>query len=152
MHSKCYRLSSFTIISFLLLLHPHFDETGAVHDLILKFHYLISMMLILIKLHVSSCDFKILIILISVQNLVRLRWEEFNPSEHRNFSNVAVELMSEIADPYEEWALKSQTAALVAEVFNTLPLQPSFFLICYLRLSFFSYVSFFIFFLGLYFR
>ncbi|KAA3486393.1 Exportin-1/Importin-beta-like protein [Gossypium australe] len=51
-----------------------------------------------------------------LQHLVRLRWEEFSPSERRNFSNVAVELMSEIADPCEEWALKSQTAALVAEV------------------------------------
>ncbi|PPD68968.1 hypothetical protein GOBAR_DD34150 [Gossypium barbadense] len=49
-------------------------------------------------------------------HLVRLRWEEFSLSERRNFSNVAVELMSEIADPCEEWALKSQTAALVAEV------------------------------------
>ncbi|KAK8261733.1 hypothetical protein V6Z11_D13G209400 [Gossypium hirsutum] len=51
-----------------------------------------------------------------LQHLVRLRWEEFSLSERRNFSNVAVELMSEIADPCEEWALKSQTAALVAEV------------------------------------
>ncbi|KAL4323981.1 hypothetical protein GQ457_11G015570 [Hibiscus cannabinus] len=51
-----------------------------------------------------------------LQHLVRLRWEEFSPLERRNFSNVAVELMSEMADPCEEWALKSQTAALVAEV------------------------------------
>ncbi|XVF06240.1 hypothetical protein REPUB_Repub06bG0030700 [Reevesia pubescens] len=51
-----------------------------------------------------------------LQHLVRLRWEEFDPLERRNFANVAVELMSEIADPCEEWALKSQTAALVAEM------------------------------------
>ncbi|XVF42101.1 hypothetical protein PTKIN_Ptkin01aG0333100 [Pterospermum kingtungense] len=51
-----------------------------------------------------------------LQHLVRLRWEEFGPLERRNFANVAVELMSEIADPCEEWALKSQTAALVAEI------------------------------------
>ncbi|XWS64638.1 hypothetical protein CRYUN_Cryun05aG0020000 [Craigia yunnanensis] len=51
-----------------------------------------------------------------MQHLVRLRWEEFDPLERRNFANVAVELMSEIADPCEEWALKSHTAALVAEI------------------------------------
>ncbi|OMO98918.1 Exportin-1/Importin-beta-like protein [Corchorus olitorius] len=50
-----------------------------------------------------------------LQHLVRLRWEEFGPLERRNFANVAVELMSEMADPCAEWALKSQTAALVAE-------------------------------------
>ncbi|XP_004291993.1 PREDICTED: protein HASTY 1 [Fragaria vesca subsp. vesca] len=51
-----------------------------------------------------------------LQHLVRLRWEELNPTEHRNFANVTVDLMSEIANPSEEWALKSQTAALVAEI------------------------------------
>ncbi|XP_050384104.1 protein HASTY 1 [Argentina anserina] len=51
-----------------------------------------------------------------LQHLVRLRWEELNPTEHRNFANVTVDLMSDIANPSEEWALKSQTAALVAEI------------------------------------
>lgn len=51
-----------------------------------------------------------------MQHLVRLRWEELNPTEHRNFANVTIDLMSDIANPSEEWALKSQTAALVAEV------------------------------------
>lgn len=50
---------------------------------------------------------------------MRLRWEELSPAEHRNFANVAVELMSDMANPCEEWALKSQTAALVAEVYLT---------------------------------
>ena len=50
------------------------------------------------------------------QHLVRLRWEELSSTEHRDFANVAVELMSNMANPCEEWALKSQTAALVAEV------------------------------------
>ncbi|XP_024952008.2 protein HASTY 1 isoform X3 [Citrus sinensis] len=49
-------------------------------------------------------------------HLVRLRWDELNPTERGDFANVAVDLMSEIADPCEEWALKSQTAALVAEI------------------------------------
>ncbi|MFQ6650113.1 hypothetical protein Gotur_022745 [Gossypium turneri] len=49
-------------------------------------------------------------------HLVRFRWEEFGPLEHRNFANATFELMSEIADNCEEWALKSQTAALVAEI------------------------------------
>ena len=48
---------------------------------------------------------------------MRLRWEELSPTERRNFANLSVDLMSEIADYGEEWALKSQTAALVAEVF-----------------------------------
>ncbi|KAL5566976.1 hypothetical protein UlMin_030140 [Ulmus minor] len=51
-----------------------------------------------------------------LQHLVRLRWEELSSTEHRNFANFAVDLMSEIANPCEEWALKSQTAALVAEI------------------------------------
>ncbi|KAF3454376.1 hypothetical protein FNV43_RR04823 [Rhamnella rubrinervis] len=51
-----------------------------------------------------------------LQHLVRLRWEELSPVERRNFANVALDLMSEIANPCEEWALKSQTAALVAEI------------------------------------
>lgn len=53
-----------------------------------------------------------------LQHLVRLRWDELSSEEHRNFANVAVELMSEMANPCEEWPLKSQTAALVAEVFT----------------------------------
>ncbi|KAJ4849692.1 histone deacetylase [Turnera subulata] len=51
-----------------------------------------------------------------LQHLVRLRWDELSPPERRNFANVAFELMSDIANPCEEWALKSQTAALVAEI------------------------------------
>lgn len=51
-----------------------------------------------------------------LQHLVRLRWEELSSTERRDFANVAVDLMSEIANPCEEWALKSQTAALVAEI------------------------------------
>ncbi|XP_028770748.1 protein HASTY 1 [Neltuma alba] len=51
-----------------------------------------------------------------LQHLVRLRWDELSPSERKNFANLSVDLMSEIADPCEEWALKSQTAALVAEI------------------------------------
>lgn len=52
-----------------------------------------------------------------LQHLVRFRWEELSPVERRNFANVALDVMSEIANPSEEWALKSQTAALVAEVY-----------------------------------
>ncbi|KAG9457578.1 hypothetical protein H6P81_002086 [Aristolochia fimbriata] len=51
-----------------------------------------------------------------LQHLVRLRWDELNNEERRNFANLAMGLISEIASPQEEWALKSQTAALVAEV------------------------------------
>ena len=62
----------------------------------------------------SNCNISYLCLL---QHLVRLRWEELSSTEHRNFANFAVDLMSEIASPCEEWALKSQTAALVAEVY-----------------------------------
>ncbi|KAG2244157.1 hypothetical protein Bca52824_094015 [Brassica carinata] len=51
-----------------------------------------------------------------LQHLVRLRWEELSPSERRDFAKVSVDLMSEIANPSEEWSLKSQSAALVAEI------------------------------------
>ncbi|MQM03444.1 hypothetical protein Taro_036230, partial [Colocasia esculenta] len=51
-----------------------------------------------------------------LQHLVRLRWDELNSSERRTFANAAVDLLSEMANGHEEWALKSQTAALVAEV------------------------------------
>ena len=48
---------------------------------------------------------------------MRLRWDELSPIDRKNFATVAVDLMSEVANPCEEWALKSQMAALVAEVF-----------------------------------
>ncbi|KAL3516211.1 hypothetical protein ACH5RR_023113 [Cinchona calisaya] len=51
-----------------------------------------------------------------LQHLVKLRWDELNPTEKGNFAKMAVDLMSEMANPCEEWALKSQTAALVAEI------------------------------------
>lgn len=51
-----------------------------------------------------------------LQHLVRLRWEELSPGECKNFAYLSLDLMSELADPCEGWALKSQTAALVAEV------------------------------------
>ncbi|GFZ02831.1 ARM repeat superfamily protein [Actinidia rufa] len=51
-----------------------------------------------------------------LQHLVRLRWDELSPTDRKNFATVAVDLMSEIANPCEEWALKSQMAALVAEI------------------------------------
>ena len=52
-----------------------------------------------------------------LQHLVRFRWDEFSITEQKEFANVAVNLISEMTSPQEEWALKSQTAALVAEVF-----------------------------------
>ncbi|KQK04284.1 protein HASTY 1 isoform X2 [Brachypodium distachyon] len=51
-----------------------------------------------------------------LQHLVRLRWEELSVAERNEFANLTVNLMSEVIGPREEWALKSQTAALVAEV------------------------------------
>ncbi|KAL9272187.1 HASTY 1-like protein [Drosera capensis] len=51
-----------------------------------------------------------------LQHLVRQRWEELSSTERRDFANMAVDLMREVADPSQEWALKSQTSALVAEI------------------------------------
>ncbi|KAK1410770.1 hypothetical protein QVD17_37309 [Tagetes erecta] len=51
-----------------------------------------------------------------LQHLVRLRWDELSPEERREFAKVSIDLMNEIANSSEEWALKSQTAALVAEI------------------------------------
>ncbi|ESQ49570.1 hypothetical protein EUTSA_v10022131mg, partial [Eutrema salsugineum] len=51
-----------------------------------------------------------------LQHLVRLRWDELSPPERRDVVNVSIELMSEIANACENWPLKSQSAALVAEI------------------------------------
>ncbi|KAK4800557.1 hypothetical protein SAY86_021044 [Trapa natans] len=51
-----------------------------------------------------------------LQHLVRQRWEELSPEERINFANIAVELMSESANSSEQWAIKSQTAVLIAEI------------------------------------
>ncbi|CAM8926022.1 unnamed protein product [Rhodiola kirilowii] len=51
-----------------------------------------------------------------LQHLVRLRWEELSPIEHMNFADLSIKLLSDIADNCQEWALKSQAAALVAEI------------------------------------
>ncbi|PKA60395.1 Protein HASTY 1 [Apostasia shenzhenica] len=51
-----------------------------------------------------------------LQHLVRFRWDAFNIKEQSDFAKVAVNLIMEMANPREEWALKSQTAALVAEL------------------------------------
>ncbi|KAJ0469083.1 putative armadillo-like helical, exportin-1/Importin-beta, exportin-5 [Helianthus annuus] len=51
-----------------------------------------------------------------LQHLVRLRWDELSSEERREFAKVSIDLMNEIANSFEEWALKSQTAALVAEI------------------------------------
>lgn len=47
---------------------------------------------------------------------MRLRWEELSVAERNEFANLTVNLIPEVVSPREEWALKSQTAALVAEV------------------------------------
>lgn len=57
------------------------------------------------------------IMCLSLQHLVRLRWDELSPEERREFTKVSIDLMNEIANSFEEWALKSQTAALIAEVY-----------------------------------
>ncbi|KAK9137001.1 hypothetical protein Sjap_007595 [Stephania japonica] len=51
-----------------------------------------------------------------LQHLVRLRWEELSSLERRDFASVAINLLSDMANPCEEWALKSQSAALATEI------------------------------------
>ncbi|KAL5222580.1 hypothetical protein ABZP36_027293 [Zizania latifolia] len=51
-----------------------------------------------------------------LQHLVRLRWDELSVAERNEFANLTFNLISGVVGPHEEWALKSQTAALIAEV------------------------------------
>ncbi|XP_008799279.2 protein HASTY 1 [Phoenix dactylifera] len=51
-----------------------------------------------------------------LQHLVRFRWDEFSIAERSEFANLTLNLILEMVSPREEWALKSQTAALAAEV------------------------------------
>lgn len=51
-----------------------------------------------------------------LQHLVRFRWDEFSIAERSEFAKLTINLIFEVVSPHEEWALKSQTAALVAEV------------------------------------
>ncbi|GJN31906.1 hypothetical protein PR202_gb20361 [Eleusine coracana subsp. coracana] len=51
-----------------------------------------------------------------LQHLVRLRWDELSATERNEFANLTISLISDVVGPNEVWALKSQTAALVAEV------------------------------------
>ncbi|CAL4956680.1 unnamed protein product [Urochloa decumbens] len=51
-----------------------------------------------------------------LQHLVRLRWDELSAAERNEFANLTINLISDVVGPDEVWALKSQTAALVAEV------------------------------------
>ncbi|RHN79725.1 hypothetical protein MtrunA17_Chr1g0180461 [Medicago truncatula] len=51
--------------------------------------------------------------MLQVQHLVRLKWEELSPKEHKNFAKLSIDLMYEIADPCEDWTLKSQTLLLI---------------------------------------
>jgi exportin-5 len=54
-----------------------------------------------------------------LQHLIRLRWEELNgPDEHLQMASMSLMMLEEIGkvQPAEQWALKSQAAALVAEV------------------------------------
>ncbi|KAL3697671.1 hypothetical protein R1sor_011747 [Riccia sorocarpa] len=51
-----------------------------------------------------------------LQHLIRLRWDELSEEEHRQMAFMALNMIQEVAKPHEQWALKSQAAALVAEV------------------------------------
>lgn len=51
-----------------------------------------------------------------LQHLVRFRWDEFSVTERRDLAIMAVNLIPEMAKPQEEWVLKSQSAALIAEI------------------------------------
>ena len=66
----------------------------------------------------SLCPGRIDDFLLSLQHLVRLRWEELSAAERNEFANLTINLISDVVGPHEVWALKSQTAALVAEVYH----------------------------------
>ncbi|XP_031497611.1 protein HASTY 1 isoform X2 [Nymphaea colorata] len=54
-----------------------------------------------------------------LQHLVRLRWGELNSHEQQDFAVTSVKVITEMADPQEQWALKSQAAQLIAEVIRS---------------------------------
>ena len=66
----------------------------------------------------TLCPGRIDDFLLSLQHLVRLRWEELCAAERNEFANLTINLISDVVGPHEMWALKSQTAALVAEVYH----------------------------------
>ena len=66
----------------------------------------------------TLCPGRIDDFLLSLQHLVRLRWEELSAAERNEFANLTINLISDVVGPHEVWALKSQTAALVAEVYH----------------------------------
>jgi len=51
-----------------------------------------------------------------VQHLIRMRWDELNPEEQHQMAIMAGNMLQESARPSEPWGLKSQAAALMAEV------------------------------------
>ncbi|KAI5071083.1 hypothetical protein GOP47_0013334 [Adiantum capillus-veneris] len=51
-----------------------------------------------------------------LQHLVRMRWEELTVATKAQLADLVLGLVPEIATAHDEWFLKSQTAALVAEV------------------------------------
>lgn len=51
-----------------------------------------------------------------VQHMVRVRWEELIAEERSQMTVMAYDLLHECARANDPWVLKSQTAALMAEV------------------------------------
>jgi exportin-5 len=51
-----------------------------------------------------------------LQHLIRMRWDELNPEEQHQMAIMAGNMLQESARPSEPWGLKSQAAALMAEV------------------------------------
>ncbi|XP_024536193.1 protein HASTY 1, partial [Selaginella moellendorffii] len=51
-----------------------------------------------------------------LQHLVRIRWDELNHEEKGKMTGMVLDMVKEFATPHEAWSMKSQTAALVAEV------------------------------------
>lgn len=48
--------------------------------------------------------------------MIRMRWENLNADERQQMAAMAGNLLQESAKPNESWVLKSQVAALMAEV------------------------------------
>ena len=48
--------------------------------------------------------------------MIRMRWEDLTVDERRQMASMACDLLQESARPNEPWVLKSQVAALMAEV------------------------------------
>lgn len=61
-------------------------------------------------------DLNLTYVFFPAQHMIRMRWENLNADERQQMAVLAGKLLQDSAKPNEPWVLKSQVAALMAEV------------------------------------